>query len=132
MNKFRKPKIRLMLPESESDKPPKPTAIDIEIARNKGTSVAIEATNESLQASKSDPTPSLSEMIEQKTRENGRLTEELAHLHRKQGPYTYLMEKVTLAMKDLEQAVIEYYRLEGIIEQQRVNSRGEAGCSLGC
>ncbi|PVH69549.1 hypothetical protein DL98DRAFT_438878 [Cadophora sp. DSE1049] len=64
----------------KSDKPPKPTAIDIEIARNKGTFVAIEATNKSLQASKSDLTPSFSEIIKQKTKENSRLREQLAHL----------------------------------------------------
>ena len=102
MNRFRKPKIRLILPESESDTPPRPTAIDIEIARNKGTTVAIEATNENLQASKSDPTPSLSEMIEQVTRENGRLREQLAHLQAKEGPNTFLMDKVTFLMKELE------------------------------
>jgi hypothetical protein len=110
-----------MLPESESDRPPRPTPIDVEIARNKGTSVAIEATNESLQASKSDPTPSLSDMIEQTTRENGRLREQLAHVQAKLGPGTFLLDKVTLLMKELEQVVIEYYRLDTIIEQDRVN-----------
>jgi hypothetical protein len=30
------------------------------------------------------------------------------------------MDKVTFLMKELEQAVIEYYRLEAIIEQGRV------------
>lgn len=58
-------------------------------------------------------------MIEQKTRENGRLREELAHFQRKQGPNTFLLDKVTFVMKELEQAVIEYYRLESIIEQDR-------------
>lgn len=120
MKRFKgRPKIRLLLPELGSDLPPGPTPIDIEIARNRGTTIAIEATNESLQASKNDPTPSLSEMIEQTTRENGRLREELAHLQKKQGPNTFLLDKVTFVMKELEQAVIEYYRLEAIIEQDR-------------
>lgn len=119
MNRLRRPKIRLLLP-SGFDLPPRPTPIDIEIARNRGTSVAIEATNESLQASKNDLTPSLSEMIEQTMRENGRLREQLAHVQAKQGPNTFLREKATFVMKELEQALIEYYRLEAIIEQGRV------------
>ena len=116
MNKFRKPKIRLMLPKLEFNKLLKPIAIDIEIACNKKISVIIKVINKSLQAFKSDLTSSFLEMIKQKIKENGWLTEKLIHLHRKQGLYTYFMEKVTLAMKDLKQAVIEYYRLEGIIE----------------
>jgi hypothetical protein len=119
MHKIRRPKIRLMLPESEPDVPPKPSPLDVEIARNKGTSVAVEATKESLQESKNDPTPSLSEMIEQKTRENGRLREELAHQQRKQGPNTYLLDKVTLAIEGLHEAVIEYHRFMNIIEEER-------------
>jgi len=101
MLKLRRPKLRLHPPESEYDIPSKPTPIDAEIARNKGTSVAIEATTESLQVCKNDPTPSLSEMIVQKTRENGRLREELAHLQRMQGPNKYLLEEVTLSVERL-------------------------------
>ncbi|KAH8799650.1 hypothetical protein F5884DRAFT_810764 [Xylogone sp. PMI_703] len=96
----------------------RPTPVDIEIARNKGTSVAIEATNESLQASKDDPTPSLSEMIEQKTRENGRLRQELAYLQRKQGASVFLTEKVNLVIEELYQAVMEHQRLETTIEDE--------------
>lgn len=76
MHKFKRPRPRLTL--QMSDRPLTPTPIDVKIARNKGTSVAIEATNESLQASKTAQTLSLLEMIEQKTRENGRLRQELA------------------------------------------------------
>lgn len=59
-----------MLLKSEFNKPLKPTAINIEIARNKGISVAIKAINKSLQVSKSNPTPSLSKIIKQKIKEN--------------------------------------------------------------
>jgi hypothetical protein len=75
MNRIKRPKIRLMLLELKSDRPPRPTPIDVEIARNKGTSVAIKAINESLQAFKSDLTPSLSDIIKQTIRENSRLKE---------------------------------------------------------
>ncbi|KAK3369560.1 hypothetical protein B0T24DRAFT_508291, partial [Lasiosphaeria ovina] len=56
-----------------SNKPPEPTPLDVEIARNQGTSIAIEATSENLQAAKGLPPANLSQTIEQKTRENGQL-----------------------------------------------------------
>lgn len=52
-----------MLPKPESNVLPKPTSLDIEIAYNKGTSIVVKVTKESLQVSKSDPTPSLLEII---------------------------------------------------------------------
>jgi hypothetical protein len=105
-----------------SDGPPTPTPINFEIARNNGTTVAIEATNERLQASKIAPTPSLSEIIEQQTRENGRLKEELRDEQRKQGPGLYLAKEVTLALEILQRAMIEYRKLQTEIgEDHRVN-----------
>ncbi|KAH9204860.1 hypothetical protein DL95DRAFT_318631 [Leptodontidium sp. 2 PMI_412] len=101
-----------------ADRPPTPTPVDVEIARNKGTSVAIEATNESLQASKTAQTPSLSEMIEQKTRENGRLRQELACQQRKQGAGLYLLEEVRLVVEKLQQAIIDYQRLQTTIDHE--------------
>ena len=118
MQKSRRPKIRLQLPGTENDAPPKPTPIDVEIARHNGTSVAIEATTESLQASKNDPTPSLKEIIKHKTSENGRLREELARLQSLQGPNKYLLDEVTLSIERLHRAVIEYHRLETMIRQE--------------
>lgn len=69
-----RPKARFLLPPSHG--PPAPTNVDIEIARNNGTSVATEAINGNLQASKSKPTLSLSRAVEQRTPENGRLRQE--------------------------------------------------------
>lgn len=77
MHRFKRQRPRFRL---DSDQPPTPTSIDVEIARNQGTTVAIEATDESLQASKIVPTPSLSKIIEYKTRENSRLRYKLAYL----------------------------------------------------
>lgn len=118
MHRMKRPKIRLLLPESGSDRPPSPTAIDNEILRHKGTSVAIEATKESLQASKTFTTPSLSEIIEEKTRENGRLREELDHALKKQAIGMYLEQKTTQAKEILEEAATEYRRLLGIINDK--------------
>jgi hypothetical protein len=93
--------------------------MDIEIACNRRTTIVIKAINENLQLSKNNLTPSLSEMIKQKTRENSWLREEPAHLWRKQRPNMFLLDKVTFVIKELEQVVIEYYRLDTIIEQDR-------------
>lgn len=54
--------------------------IDKAIAKAQGSSVALDATPESLKAAKTCPTPSLKEIIEDRTREVGRLREELAYL----------------------------------------------------
>ena len=77
MHRFKRQRPRI---ELDSDQPLTPTSIHTENARNHGISIAIETTGESLQASKTAPTPSLSEIIEHKTRENGRLRHELAYL----------------------------------------------------
>lgn len=116
MQKFKRSRPRIAL--LGSDQPPTPTPIDAEIARNNGISVAIEATNENMQASKTIQTPSLSEMIEQKTRENGRLRQELAYQQRKQGAGLYLLEEVRLVVERLQQAVIEYQRLQTTIDRE--------------
>jgi hypothetical protein len=106
MHKFRKLKPRLMIPVS--DQPPAPTPIDAEIARNNGTSVAIEATSENMQASKTAYTPSLSEIIDQRTRENGRLRQELEHKQSKLGASVDLLEELRMIVERLQQAINNY------------------------
>lgn len=106
MHKFRKLKPRLIIPVS--DRPPAPTPIDAEIARNNGTSVAIEATSENMQASKTAYTPSLSEIIDQRTRENGRLRQELDHKQSKLGASVDLLEELRMIVERLQQAIINY------------------------
>lgn len=62
------------------DHPALPRQVDRSIAKAKGSTVALEASPEQLQASKTCVTPSLKEIIEIKTKENGRLRAELAYL----------------------------------------------------
>jgi hypothetical protein len=71
--KIKQPRLRLLHLKFKSDKPLSPTLIDDKIANNKGKTIAIEAINESLQASKNITTPSLLEIIKHKTKESGRL-----------------------------------------------------------
>jgi hypothetical protein len=48
INRIKRLKIHLILLELKSDRPLKPTLIDVEIACNKRTFIAIKAINESL------------------------------------------------------------------------------------
>ncbi|KAH7418762.1 hypothetical protein BKA64DRAFT_763401 [Cadophora sp. MPI-SDFR-AT-0126] len=114
MHKFKRSRPRITL--LESDQPPTPTPIDTKIAHNNGTSVAIEATKESLQASKTVPTPSLSEIIDQRTRENGRLRHELAYQQRKQAIDLSTLEKVGRVVAELRHTLREHKRLEAVID----------------
>jgi hypothetical protein len=114
MHKFKRSRPRITL--VESDQPPTPTSIDAKIAHNNGTSVAIEATNENLQAANTVPTPSLSEIIEQRTRENGRLRHELAYQQSKQGVGLSTLEKVGRVVAELRHTLREHKRLEAVID----------------
>ncbi len=68
MYKFKR--LRLCITLLDSDQPLTPTSINAKIAYNNRTLVIIKATNKNLQVSKTVLTPSLSEIIKQRTREN--------------------------------------------------------------
>ena len=95
-----------------ADTPPAPTAIDAEIASHGGSTVAIDATQHRLQAAKERPTPSLSQIIEQKTYAEGRLRQELAYFRRKHEAAVYLLEEVQLVYKALQQALANFSSLD--------------------
>ena len=64
-------------------------------------SVAIKATSENIQVSKTAYTPSLSEIIDQRTRENGQLRQELNHKQSKLGASIDLLEELRIIVKRL-------------------------------
>lgn len=88
--------------------PPPPTNIDIEIARRNGTTVAIEATKERMQASKSASTPSLKEIIYEEKRESSRLRREVDYEHRMKIEGDKLEEEARYVLERLRMAVINY------------------------
>ncbi len=100
------------------DAPPTPTAVDAEIARNGGSSIAIETTKERSQASKNFPTPSLSQIIEQRTWENGQLRQELLYEQRRHGASMYLVEEVKIAVKSLQQALMDFQQIHKEVENE--------------
>jgi hypothetical protein len=117
MHRFKKSKQHLTL---QIDGPPTPTPLDFENARNKETTAKIEATNERLQASKTAPTPSLSESIEQQTRVNGRLRQQLLQEHQKQAPVLYFSER---GSEILRQAIIKFQRLQAEMDTYQRGNR---------
>jgi hypothetical protein len=109
---------------THSDIPPAPTAVDVEIANHQGSTVAINATQERMQAAKKMPTPSLSQMIEQRTWENGQLRQELAYRQRKHGASMYLLEEVRLVVESLQQALLTFQKLNTDLEGDVVMEGG--------
>jgi hypothetical protein len=107
-----------------SDTPPAPTAVEVEIASHKGSTVAIDATKERMQAAKKMPTPSLSQMIEQRTWENSQLKQELAYRQRKHGASMYLLEEVRLVVESLQQALLTFQKLNTDLEDDVVMEGG--------
>ena len=79
--------------------------------------MAIEATPEKLQASKEMPTPSLSQMIEQLTRENGYLRQELAYQYKMRDASMYLLEETKFVFERLRMAVITFRKVQKEIEE---------------
>jgi len=112
----RRPKLRIALPKLDS--PPAPTKVDLEIARNHGSSMAIEATPERLQASKNMPTPSLTEIIVDLNRRNGRLTRQLLYADRMRELGTDLLEESTFILERLRMAVINFKQGQKDIENE--------------
>ncbi|KAF3030335.1 hypothetical protein E8E12_000426 [Didymella heteroderae] len=100
-------------PSVNSSAPPAPAAIDIEIANHNGSTVAIEATPDRLQAAKKTPTPSLSQMVEQLTWQNGQLRSEIDYHQRRHAASLYLLQKTRLIVKSLEQAIENFGSLDG-------------------
>jgi len=111
---WRKPKL------PPNDMPPVPTAIDLQIAEHQGSTIAIEATQERMQAAKLMPTPNLTQIIEYKTWENGQLRQELAYSQRKHGASMYLLEEVKLVVESLQQALVNFQRLHTEFDHESV------------
>lgn len=80
------------------------------IAEANGASVALDAVPEILQAGKQCTTPSLTEIIEEKTRENGRLRGELAYLQQVRQLGESLREEVDYVCERLRFALLTFMK----------------------
>ncbi|KAK4031669.1 hypothetical protein C8A01DRAFT_21157, partial [Parachaetomium inaequale] len=92
------------------DRPPTPSSIDIAIGRRNGLTIALDITQNTLQESKTRPTPSLKEMIETLSKENGRLREELVYYCNLQKLIEELRQEVNYATNRLNIAVYNFQK----------------------
>jgi regulator of replication initiation timing len=84
-----------------------PTAVDLEIRRHHGNTVALEATSERLQASKKAPISDLTQRIYELTKENGQLRLEIKYLQENLQPLLGLEEDAEFVLGSLEHMVRE-------------------------
>jgi hypothetical protein len=119
MLKRTRPKEHIVAPQVESQStPPRLTKTDVEIARRNGTTVAIEATKERMQALKAAATPSLTEIIYEEKRESSRLRWELDYERRMRIEGDRLEEEVTYILERLRMAVINHVQSQKDIKKE--------------
>jgi len=94
--------------DTHDSQPSMSSSLDILIGYNVGSSVMLEATLERLQASKKNPRPTLSQEIEQLTRENGYLRQELTYHHKMHEASIRLAWETQDVVERLRRAVFDY------------------------
>ena len=110
------------------DKPPAPTAVDLEIARHSGgRTVAIDATPSRLQATKAAPPPSLMERVEELTRENGQLRLEIRNHQEMLQPVGSFVKGVKSLVEELENILLEFEQLQQSLQEVDEPSSGRTG-----
>jgi hypothetical protein len=102
-----------------SNQPAAPSPVDLEIGRNNGITVAMEATTERLQASKKLPVPDLAQRVQQLTKDNGRLRLEVAYHQNLQRATENLREDVRFVIESLERAIAEFSNVQRVVEEDR-------------
>jgi hypothetical protein len=92
--------------------PPAPTRVDIQIARNHGSTMAIEASRDRIQAAKNRPAPDLSQMIRERTDQIIYLEQELEYLERRHRATEYLYHEIFLVLVTLQKALLQFQACE--------------------
>ncbi|OBT39566.1 hypothetical protein VE00_09464 [Pseudogymnoascus sp. WSF 3629] len=90
------------------DKPARPGAIDVEVGRRGGSTIALDATAQAMQRAKKDPPKNLTERIEQLTRENGGLRLQLAYHQKIQGAICQLRDDAQFAVDKMGNALVRF------------------------
>jgi hypothetical protein len=91
--------------------PPTPMAIDMEIASYHGSTLAIEASRERIQAAKTMPAFDLSQMVKERTQQISYLDQELASLEKKYMAMEYLFQEINLVLASVEKVVYSFSKL---------------------
>jgi hypothetical protein len=103
------PKARVM--PSITHMTPVSTAAGADIVSNKGSIVAIDAAQESAQATRKSPNANLLHMNDHETWKHAELTRELALLKRKHAATVYLCNEVEVVVKNLQQTLANFQDL---------------------
>lgn len=113
--------------------PALPRPIDKAIAQAHGSSVALDATADRLETAKHQPTPSLKEIIEIRTRENSRLRAELAYFQQERQLGEHLREELEYVTERMQLAINSYRKGQKDLDRERETNcisvnrpRGEA------
>ncbi|KAH8712035.1 hypothetical protein GQ44DRAFT_730907 [Phaeosphaeriaceae sp. PMI808] len=93
------------------DSPPALTTVDMEITKHQGSTVAIEATRERIQAAKKMPVASLSQMVKEREQENRQLEQELTYQEEKHRAAMYLYEELSSVVATLKETLVSFHRL---------------------
>jgi hypothetical protein len=94
--------------EDYTSAPPALTRVDIEIAMNHGSTMAIETSQGRIQAEKRMPTPDLPQMIRERTDQIIYLEQELAFMDKKHRAAEYLYHEVHLVLISLQKALVRF------------------------
>jgi hypothetical protein len=94
--------------EDYTSSPPALTGVDIEIAINHGSTMAIETSQGRIQAEKRMPTPDLPQMIRERTDQIIYLQQELAFMDKKHRAAEYLYHEVHLVLTSLQKALVRF------------------------
>jgi hypothetical protein len=113
-----------------SSRPPVLTSIDNLIGRNQGSSVALEATLARMETSKRT-TPTPFQRVEQLTRNNGVLREELAFCHKLRSADEFFIKQTKEALDLLQQAVFEWRKAQKDIENDFKKGDPDYGVEAG-
>lgn len=128
MKRFHLPKVDT---PHRSSRPPVLTPIDNLIDSNQGSSVALEATRERMEASKRMVTPTPFQRIEQLTRENAALRAEMARCHRRESADAYFINEIKEVLDRLQQAVFERRRAQKDIDNDFKKEDSDYGMETG-
>jgi hypothetical protein len=119
---IQRPKPRVM---GTSDGPPRPSRVDRIIDLHKGSTTAIEATPEKLQASEESSISSLPERILQLQMQNGRLYQEVAYYRQMEQAREKFQDIVTQVSGELQRALSKLGKIQRQVNYEQTQMRQE-------
>jgi hypothetical protein len=97
--------------------------VDIaQTSRKPGFDTTVESTPGKVETAKKMPAPDMSIIMQQKTWENAQLTKELKYQRRKNGASMYLLEEVKLVVDTLQQALVNFQKLNTEFEDDSMEN----------